>query len=699
LSTKKDKLLERAQKFIAKGQLDRAIKEYAQIVALEPGDIRQRQKLAELLVRVNRKEEAIEEYEVIAKHFSNDHFFLKAIAVYKQVQKLDPANINTRLALASLYAKQGLTGNALTEYTLALNHYQKEGSLEVALTVIEQMLAADPENLETHQKYAETCLAAGQKDKAYLEFVSLAILLRKGGDETVSARIRERVRTLFPDDRDFDYAVLSTQIEEGDTAGALPHLQGLLHIDNADPKAWRLLARSYIKARETGATSSMLGNIINPLSDVTTALDRLTAAVIAEWDIDASLDLLEAEREMFPSLSLGEYYATLHNKAPDNARVIQGLKNAGIDGGETEQPAGAVAAIDSLPLESIDRGAEQALSPPCEAPVISEVPPPAPMAPADDMSWEEEIDLSLLEEEGMNHLFADTGENISASPASLADSRALPDLGLDREDIFQGEDISIESQDFSEISLEIDESDISDSKWLQDFTPLEPADAGSMETGWEAGEGPVGIPPEEGKSESPTAAESTFRTEGDSPVTDTVEIREKAEKAPPVVKKRIKYVLDGDFSQSREGAGQQLDKGDTETHFNLGIAYKEMGLFDEAISEFQTAATDPKRKIDCLTLEGICQRDKGDFAGAEDVFINTLALEGLTDEEKLSLNYELAFLCESAGRHEDAVRYYREVRAINPGFRDAAKKIAHLQGSDEPEETELLELDVEEFDP
>jgi tetratricopeptide (TPR) repeat protein len=699
LSSKKDKLLESAQKFIAKGQLDRAIKEYGQIVALDSGDIRQRQKLAELLVRVNRKEEAIAEYELIAKQFSKDLFYLKAIAVYKQVQKLDPANINTRISLAALYAKQGLTGNALAEYTLALTHYQKEGLLAEALTLLEQMLSADPQNLDTHQKYAETCLAAGQNDKAYLEFVRLALLLRKGGDEKGSARIRERVGTLFPDDRGFDFAILSTQIEEGDTAGALPHLQRLLQTDNADAKAWQLMARSYLKAQETGAGRSMLENIISTLSDLPTALDKLTAAVIAEGDMEVSLDLLEAQKEIFPTVSLEGYYASLRDKAPNNARVLQGLKIAGKDGGETEQPAGAVAAIDSLPLESSDKGEEQAPSPACEAPEVSELPPAAPMTPADDMSWEEEIDLSLLEEDGMNPLFADTGEDISAFPVSLADPRALPDLGLEREDIFQGEDISIESQDFSEISLEIDESDISDSKWLQDFTPLEPADAGSMETVWEAGEGPVGIQPEEGKSESPTAAESTFRGEGDSPVTDTVEIREKAEKAPPVVKKRIKYVLDGQFSESNDGAGQQLDKGDTETHFNLGIAYKEMGLFDEAISEFQTAATDPKRKIDCLTLEGICQRDKGDFAGAEDVFVKTLALDGLTDEEKLSLKYELAFLCESTGRQEDAVRYYREVRAINPGFRDAAKKIAHLQGSDEPEDTELLELDVEEFDP
>ncbi len=96
---------------------------------LIPADIRHRQKLAELLVRVNRKEDAIAEYEAISRQYSNNHFYLKAIAVYKQIQKLDPANINTTLTLASLNEKQGLTGNALTEYTLAVNYYLKDGSL------------------------------------------------------------------------------------------------------------------------------------------------------------------------------------------------------------------------------------------------------------------------------------------------------------------------------------------------------------------------------------------------------------------------------------------------------------------------------------------------------------------------------------------------------------------------------------------
>jgi len=55
----------------------------------------------------------------------------------------------------------------------------------------------------------------------------------------------------------------------------------------------------------------------------------------------------------------------------------------------------------------------------------------------------------------------------------------------------------------------------------------------------------------------------------------------------------------------------------TRNPFNLGIAYKEMGLFDEAIKEFCMASVDPLRQVDCLTLLGICLREKGDPDAAE----------------------------------------------------------------------------------
>jgi len=51
LASKKDKILESAQRFVLKGQIDKAIKDYQQVVVLDPKEIRHRQRLAELLVR------------------------------------------------------------------------------------------------------------------------------------------------------------------------------------------------------------------------------------------------------------------------------------------------------------------------------------------------------------------------------------------------------------------------------------------------------------------------------------------------------------------------------------------------------------------------------------------------------------------------------------------------------------------------
>ena len=128
MASTKDKYLESAQKFILKGQLDRAIKDYQQVVSLDPKDIRHRQKLAELMVRAGRNDEGVVEYETIGKYYAENGYYLKAIAVYKQIQKLTPNNLTITLTLASLSGKQGLIGNALDEYRTVFEYYEKKSN-------------------------------------------------------------------------------------------------------------------------------------------------------------------------------------------------------------------------------------------------------------------------------------------------------------------------------------------------------------------------------------------------------------------------------------------------------------------------------------------------------------------------------------------------------------------------------------------
>ncbi|MBI5656105.1 MAG: tetratricopeptide repeat protein, partial [Geobacter sp.] len=156
-----------------------------------------------------------------------------------------------------------------------------------------------------------------------------------------------------------------------------------------------------------------------------------------------------------------------------------------------------------------------------------------------------------------------------------------------------------------------------------------------------------------------------------------------------------KYDLDDLFTAFKKGVGEQLDATDTESHYDLGIAYREMGLFDDAVAEFRAASVDPARAADCACLEGICWRDKGDLAAAEEAFSKGLQLASLSTESMLNLKYELAFLYECLDRPDDAITLYREIVRANPGLRDSQLRLYKLGGEEIQDllDDELIDLE------
>jgi tetratricopeptide (TPR) repeat protein len=159
--------------------------------------------------------------------------------------------------------------------------------------------------------------------------------------------------------------------------------------------------------------------------------------------------------------------------------------------------------------------------------------------------------------------------------------------------------------------------------------------------------------------------------------------------------------LEGILYGFKETLDEQLDKEDAETHYNLGIAYMEMALHDDAIKQFRIAANDPSRELDCLTLLGVCCREKGDFAGSEQVLTSVLSLGDLRADRVMNLQYELGLLYMAAGREEEALQSFRDVFAANPGFRDTMKMIKQLSrkaGSFDLSDMGDVEIELEEID-
>ena len=140
------------------------------------------------------------------------------------------------------------------------------------------------------------------------------------------------------------------------------------------------------------------------------------------------------------------------------------------------------------------------------------------------------------------------------------------------------------------------------------------------------------------------------------------------------------------FEEFRAELGEMgAEEEDLETHYNLGIAFREMGLLEEAISEFQKVAkaSDNGRAfrytMQCYTLLGLAFMEKGQPAIAAIWYERALRTPGMDPESTLALRYDLGVAQESAGEPEAALKSFSQVYAMNIDYRDVAERIAALQ--------------------
>ncbi|MGB7284994.1 MAG: tetratricopeptide repeat protein, partial [Candidatus Acidiferrum sp.] len=144
----------------------------------------------------------------------------------------------------------------------------------------------------------------------------------------------------------------------------------------------------------------------------------------------------------------------------------------------------------------------------------------------------------------------------------------------------------------------------------------------------------------------------------------------------------LKEVFDEFRAELGEMGGEDED---LETHYNLGTAFREMGLVDEAISEFQKVAkaTDNGKPfrygMQCCTLLGLAFMEKGQPGIAAIWYERALHTPGIEPESILALRYDLGVAQESAGEPEAALKSFSQVYAMNIDYRDVADRIAALQ--------------------
>ncbi|HJW08589.1 MAG TPA: tetratricopeptide repeat protein [Holophagaceae bacterium] len=129
------------------------------------------------------------------------------------------------------------------------------------------------------------------------------------------------------------------------------------------------------------------------------------------------------------------------------------------------------------------------------------------------------------------------------------------------------------------------------------------------------------------------------------------------------------------FSAFREGVEQQVKADDYDTHYNLGIAYKEMMLLEPAIEEFKFAMRDPERTLECCSMLSICEQAVGNQDGAMEWLKKGIEAPGFPPEDSIGLRYDLAELYQQMGHTAMAQEEFRRVHELDPDYRDVASRV------------------------
>lgn len=562
----KSKIIDKAQKLLQKGYLDKAIAEYKRVVEKYPKDTTIRLRIGDLYVKIGKKDEAIKEYGEVAKMHTRGGFNLKAIAVYKQILKLDEGQMDIHFKLAALYTDQGLIADAVASLSVLVSFYEKKGNADDAIDVLKRMITVDPQNIGVRLKLADYYKTKGFTNDALAEYGAAFTSLLKDGKLDKAEKLYQG---LYADNRQ-NINIIEGLIDVYRGKGDKTQLV----------RYYKELANLYKEKGETEKRKEVYKKVLEIAPEDNDALNALGVKPAVEVPAQKpapSEVRAEDKTAKEPLIAWPEFTKNLFEEPQE----------------KPEQPV----QLKEEPLISWDEMVE-----------ISEESPLIEMPEIHATEAKEEYQLIEIKE-------------------------PLP----------SEEDVSAEEV-VEEIIPEYIEP-------VEELPPVEEVES----------------PPEEGyvdlASELGLEEALDFLTESWAP-------DEKGKET---------------FTEFKHGVEEQLSKEDTETHYNLGIAYMEMELLDDAMREFKIALKNPVFEFDCYARLGLSLRTKGDYEEAVSNFLKGLKVSGRTDEERKGLMYELGLAYEAAGSAHEALEVFKSVYEMDKGFREVSYKIKKLREKPEDE--------------
>lgn len=724
-----EKLKDTARKFEQKEDWRRAIEVYLKAIQqIESGqdtspDLSLYNRVGDLYLKTSDTASAVRSYERAVDLYADQGFFNNAIALCGKILRVNPGRSQTYLKLAQLHARKNVVIEAKRNLIEFLERMNALGQLDPAFQSVKEFADQFSGSQEIRLMLVELLRAASREDEAREQLEKLAGEIEGRGERVEGRRSSggmpaiDREEPMGPRPRPASLAglvFLDTGVEvPAEATARLEEVEGIIEGPaEVEPEAVAPAEGLMLPdplATDPGAELEVAGlepaggmdlgdaELIEPGFDEDLGLERpdevpdaFEGGTLSGLEEPVAIPedemLLEAEEELIVSLSEATPAA-----GPDAGMGLDLLEPEGME----ELPEGLAAELPMAPV-GFDPGAaahvadlENWILDNPDDPELHARLADALVAGGDDPRAAEELDLAL-------EAYERAGD--WASAAAMADRLAIlaPDVIRHHQKRVELAFRSGEREPLLDAYLALgdalaragaDEKARAVYGRVQEHDP-ENAHAAAALAGLRA-EAPPGRAPRPAGTPvepPPPIPTVTAGAAGADFVDFSAMVLE--ESAPKDTRMRIdRRDPEGDdeqrefreiLEQFKRGIEQNLDTDDYQAHYDLGVAFKEMGLLDEAIAEFQKALRAPEGRLRTSEALGICFYDKGQYAISETVLRRAAETVDGGDEAKIGLLYWLGRAAEAQGKIAEAQSAYERALAVDIRFMDLSDRMHRL---------------------
>jgi tetratricopeptide (TPR) repeat protein len=599
-----------------------------------------------------------------AAEFEQKRQYDRALATYAQAiesaagipEELDIPLYNR---VGDLHLRLGELDKAVAYYETAVDLYAEGGFFNNAIALCNKVLRHDPDRSVIYYKLGKISAKKGFNSDAKQNFLEYASRMERAGDISEAFRALKEFADLCPGQDDVRLMLAEQLARAGRTQEALEQLQ---------------IVYEAMLAEDRG-------------TEATATLERIRA-LDPNFAPRAAMSRQQAKREglVFLDVDYGKQSAI----ASEGMRSVSRQPEESVrpltaeSFGEVDLPAPAdqhaTGTLDESPLAGLTP-----LEDPLTAMVSDAVRGPGPtMAEFESTSFatdgpEPEITPLAIEHTSFDMLSAGALEShIIEPPAADAGDDTWP---VQADATEPNSEVPPESEDLQSGSM---------ADALTGYVASLSSDVGAVEGGLPDD---LGILPVEAVEEEQAGASSATNPQ---PRTDDefVDLNEwllegETPKNPRMTadeEDKSRNQVQTDFSEMLEtfkaGVAANVDESDSDSHYDLGVAYMEMGLFDEAIAQFQKAMrgdASPERRVRAYESLGQSFIEKNEYAVAVSSLEGALKESGLTDTKLVGVLYLLGYASERLEKWKDAEGYYRRVFAVDIHFRDIGERLKRAE--------------------